>query len=187
MNFPDHPFWDFALGVYSSEGVPEACINLQERLGMDVNVMLFCLWIGHSGQGALSEDEVLAVLAATDKWHRVVVKGLRLVRRTLKEGFDAAPEELRTQLRAEVQAVEIDAERLQQLMLVTALNDRRVNLEDAPLEERAGDAVAGLGHYLQAIDAQFEPRDAVDFAHILGKSFADLKPDSALDLSENLM
>lgn len=186
MKFPEHPFWDFALAVYKSEGVAAACLNLQERHGIDVNVMLFCLWFGHSGRGELSRDEVSALLAATERWHRVVVKGLRLIRRALKEGFPEAPEELRGQLRVQVQATEIDAEHLQQLMLVAAV-PREARFAAVPAAERAAHAVANCGAYFREVPAHFEPRDVVDFAHILGKGFAGMKPDQTLDLSESLM
>lgn len=186
MKFPDHPFWDFALGVYRSEGVPPACLNLQERHGLDVNLMLFCLWLGHSGRGRLDAAEVAAVIAASDLWHRKIVKSLRFVRRALKDGFTEAPEDLRQQLRAEVQAAEIDAEHLEQLILAAAV-PRAVVAADAPLAARAADGTANVAGYLGAIKAGFEPKDAVDFAHILGKAFAGLKPDSALDLAETLM
>lgn len=186
MDFPDHPFWDFALRVYRAEGVGAACLNLQERHGIDVNLMLFCLWLGESGRGALDETETLAVMAASDRWHKVVVKGLRLVRRSLKDGFPDAPARLRTALRAQVQATEIDAEHLEQLILAGAV-EHSPDHAKAPATERAAHAAETARHYLHAIDARFEPRDAVDFAHILGKAFAGLGPDQALDLAEILM
>jgi uncharacterized protein (TIGR02444 family) len=186
MKFPDHPFWDFALGVYRSEGVPPACLNLQERHGIDVNLMLFCLWLGHSGRGRLDGAEMAQVIAASDLWHRKVVKSLRFVRRALKDGFTEAPEELRQQLRAQVQATEIDAEHLEQLILAAAV-PREPLSADAPLAERGADAVASFGIYLNTLSATIEPRDAVDLAHILGKAFKGLAPDAALDLAEVLM
>ena len=186
MNFPEHPLWDFSISVYRLEGVAAACLNLQERHSIDINLLLFCLWLGHSGRGALSEDEVLAVMAASDRWHRKIVKALRFVRRTLKDGFEQAPEALRQRLRAEVQAAELDAEHLEQFILAAAV-ERTVTIEDAPIEARAADAAASVGRYIRTQDLHFEPRDAVDFAHILGKAFPGLKPDTALDLAEGLM
>lgn len=186
MKFPDHPFWDFALAVYRSDGVPPACLNLQERHGIDVNLMLFCLWVGQSGRGALTDADMSAAIAASDLWHRKIVKSLRFVRRTLKDGFSQAPEDLRRQLRAQVQATEIDAEHLEQLILVAAV-PRAAERAAEPLEARAADAVAGVAAYLRAQGVKFEPKDAVDFAHILGKACAGLKPDTALDLTEALM
>ena len=186
IDFPEHPFWDFALAVYRAKGVSAACLNLQERHGIDINLMLFCLWLGESGRGALTETEMLAVMAASDRWHKVVVKGLRLVRRALKDGFADAPAQLRDALRAEVQATEIDAEHLEQLILAGAV-DRTPDHAGAPAVERAAHAAETFDHYLRAVDGRFTPHDAVDFAHILGKAFKGLAPDQALDAAEILM
>ncbi len=53
MDYPDHPFWDFSLEVYGAEGVPPACLALQEAHQLDVNIVLFCCWTGATGRGAL--------------------------------------------------------------------------------------------------------------------------------------
>ena len=39
------PFWKFSLGYYRGAGVSEACLELQDRCGVDVNVVLFLLWM----------------------------------------------------------------------------------------------------------------------------------------------
>src|SRR3954470_3940357 len=44
-DFLPHPFWNFSLELYAGEGVAEACLDLQERRGCDVNVLLFCCWL----------------------------------------------------------------------------------------------------------------------------------------------
>ena len=31
MDFPAHPFWDFALRVYKTPGVSDACLAIQDR------------------------------------------------------------------------------------------------------------------------------------------------------------
>ncbi|MEE9251196.1 MAG: TIGR02444 family protein, partial [Alphaproteobacteria bacterium] len=93
MKFPRDPCWDFALAVYRREGVEEACLALQERHGIDVNVLLFCCWLGQSGRGALSGDEMARTLAAVKQWHGAVVGGLRAVRGVLKGGLGTAPRE----------------------------------------------------------------------------------------------
>jgi hypothetical protein len=33
--FEDHPFWDYSIDVYSTDGVPAACLVLQEKYGID--------------------------------------------------------------------------------------------------------------------------------------------------------
>src|SRR5471030_292758 len=45
-DFLPHPFWNFSLEIYAAEGVSGACLDLQERRGCDVNILLFCCWLG---------------------------------------------------------------------------------------------------------------------------------------------
>jgi len=186
MDFPDHPFWDFSLEVYHREGVGAACLHLQARHGIDVNVMLFCLWLGHSGRGVMTDEELRALRAATDQWHEVVVRGLRRIRVTLKDEFPDTPEKLRESLRGSIQAAEINSEHLEQLLLAAAV-DRPAAAEEASLEDRAADSGRNFGRYLDSLEIAFEPADSVHFAHILGQAFQGLTPGGALDIAETLM
>ena len=186
MDFPEHPFWDFSLQVYSREGVGAACLRLQERHDIDVNLMLFCLWLGESGRGKLETEEMDALRAVSGKWHQEIVKSLRAVRQGLKSDFPDTPEGLREGLRAQVQAAELDAEHLQQLLLAGAV-DRPAAEGALTAEARAGDASADFKLYLDTLGVIFEPADTVNFAHILGQAFPGLSPERALDLSEVAM
>ena len=42
----DTPLWAFSLAVYGGDGVAEECLDLQERLGLDVNILLFAAFLG---------------------------------------------------------------------------------------------------------------------------------------------
>lgn len=177
MQFPDHPFWDFAIRVYTSEGVSAACLNLQERHGIDVNLMLFCLWLGHSGRGVMSGAEIDAAVSASNEWHHVVVKGLRHVRQTLKSGFPDVDQDLAQALRSEVQKTEINAEHLEQLILVDAV-PRDPLRADAPAASRARDAADNLRRYLGTTDVTPGARDGGDIVLILGRAFDGLDADT---------
>ena len=50
MDFPDHPFWDFSLRVHGADGVAGACLDLQDAHQLDVNIVLYCCWIGATGR-----------------------------------------------------------------------------------------------------------------------------------------
>ena len=86
MKIPPSAFWDFSLAVYPREGVESACLELQERHGLDVNLVLFCCWVGASGRGVIEEDDLDRLLAATEPWQKEVVWPIRGVRRRLKQG-----------------------------------------------------------------------------------------------------
>lgn len=117
--FPDNPFWDFSLTVYARSGVAEACLALQDRHGLDVNLLLFCLWAGTGGR-RLAAADLDGLAAAVDDWQRQVVRPLRALRVRLKSQ-DAVERALSEPLRQEIKRQELLAERIEQLLLFRAL------------------------------------------------------------------
>src|SRR5919198_67482 len=77
------PFWRFSLAFYRRPGVGEACIQLQDSCAVDVNLLLFLLWLA-SAKRRLSADEVRAVDDKVRGWRELTVLPLRAMRRTLK-------------------------------------------------------------------------------------------------------
>src|SRR5690606_34209055 len=130
MDWPDNPFWDYALALYRRPGVEAACLELQARHGLDVNMVLFCCWLGRRG---IAPDRATlgAIAAAAERWQEAFVRPLRAVRSRLKTDLaqprpgDVAARfpELAAALRARVLAVEIDGERLEQLLLAELAAD----------------------------------------------------------------
>lgn len=118
-------FKQFALELYSSEGVAAACLHLQDRHVLDVNVVLFAAFIGARRRQTLTTPCLDAARSRVDAWHREVVRPLRAVRQRLKTGPAPAPNELTTRLRGKLQQVEIDAEliELDQLAALIPLGD----------------------------------------------------------------
>ena len=46
------PIWDFVLDYYRQQGVSEAAITLQDAAGIDVNMILFLMWLSGAEQNA---------------------------------------------------------------------------------------------------------------------------------------
>ena len=109
----DNAFWQFSIRVFAAPGVAAECIALQEALGLDVNVLLFCAWLGVSRRVALTAAELEAVTALVRPWHEQVVRPLRQVRLQLKTLLAHHAEALRTR----VKAVELEAEQTEQAMV----------------------------------------------------------------------
>ena len=171
-DFPDHPFWDFSLRVYGSDGVPEACLALQERHGIDVNVMLYCCWLGASGRGALDAGEIAAVCETVEEWHRDIVRGVRAVRQRLKGGLGAAPLALSEPLRRRIAKIEVDLEHVEQLMLAGSLAREPDERRDEP--RRLADALDNIGAYYAAAGIAPDAADAGETATVVGPAFAGL-------------
>lgn len=113
---PDSAFWQFSLALYGRPGVPDACLRLQDECGVDVNVMLYLLYVASVGRLIDSDDiERIETLAAP--WREEIVRPMRDVRRRLKTPpahfQNAASESLRSALKR----IELEAEHLEQLAL----------------------------------------------------------------------
>ncbi len=111
----------FALAIYRAEGVSTACLLLQARADLDVNLVLFAAFFGARGR-TLTAAHVAEVGERIDAWHAEVVRPLRGVRQRLKSGPAPAPNERTAALRSALQKLEIEAE-LIELAEVDALGD----------------------------------------------------------------
>jgi uncharacterized protein (TIGR02444 family) len=130
LDWPANPFWDYALELYRRERVEAACLELQQRHGLDVNVVLLCCWLGQ--RGIEVDQAALGRIADTaEAWQEDFVRPLRTVRSRLKAALTepgpgsiaARWPELAAALRRRVLALEIDGERLEQLLLVELAAD----------------------------------------------------------------
>lgn len=99
MSFPAHPAWDFALRVYGTPGVAPACLGLQERHGIDVTLMLFCIWHG-TEHGATLGPHLADLCTTARTWREATVLPLRGARRWLKAAGPA--DSYRSVLAAEI-------------------------------------------------------------------------------------
>ena len=170
--FPGHPFWDFSLEVYMAPGVGEACLGLQERHRLDVNLLLFCIWFGASGRGALDETEMGRLMSAVHAWHDEIVRALRGVRMRMKGGMPPAPDALAEALRQRVQKIEIDCEHTEQLMLAACIE--RAADDSRTGDDRAADAAANVARYFSGLGRTPSDADRSSLAVMLGVAFPGL-------------
>src|ERR1700694_2021268 len=77
------PFWTFSLGYYRGAGVSEACLELQDNCGVDVNVLLFLLWQA-SRKRSVPASEVKRIADTVRPWQIEVIGPIRALRRMLK-------------------------------------------------------------------------------------------------------
>lgn len=99
--------WDWALEAYAQPGVPDACLTLQDEHGQNTSLLLWAVY-------AEVNDPVLLARAAeaARAWDATALKPLREVRRALKPPLPPFGDGARQELREEVKAVELAAERL---------------------------------------------------------------------------
>ncbi len=123
----DHPFWRYSLTVYSKEGVPAELIALQDTFDLDVNVALFCLWLGRAVGFQLREDQLNALSERCTPWNKETVLPMRGVRRYLKTGTAVQPIAQRAaELRTQIKRLELLAEQIEQAILYDWFVDQRI-------------------------------------------------------------
>ena len=181
-SLPHHPFWDFSLRVYGQPGVAPACLELQDRHGLDVNLLLLCCWLGHCQKAKPSRAQVAALADAVAAWHNDVVRPLRQARRRLKAPDAAIPPALAEALRREVKRIELDAEHIEQLARAARL----------PASEPAGvpvpeNAAAALGYYLDRVGVSPDETDRLNLTALLRAAFDDVAPERAGALAAGLL
>ena len=122
----DHPFWRYSLSVYSKESVPAELIALQDTFDIDVNIALFCLWLGHAVGLKLSDENLSAILARCLGWNAQTVIPMRGVRRYLKSGTAVQPiAQCAAELRTQIKRLELLAEQIEQAILYDWFVDQR--------------------------------------------------------------
>jgi uncharacterized protein (TIGR02444 family) len=160
-----NPFWSFSLALYGRPGVALALIALQDRLGLDVNMLLLCCWAGTVGR-VLSAEDIAAVEQIAEPWQAEIVRPLRAVRRRLKGGFAGLPPERVEAYRKRVNELEIAGEQLAQEAM-TGL------LPATPTLPSSAALVAGnLESYLRARRVVVGPTEEDDLTAVLRGCFA---------------
>jgi uncharacterized protein (TIGR02444 family) len=136
-------FWRFSLALYARPGVADALIALQDRAGLDVNLILFGLWVGMRHARELGRDGFAAAAEAAAALNSVV-RDIRMLRRQLGDGGDGGGGDIR-RLRGMVLRLELAAERQVQRRLADC-----AAIATAPRAsgDRGSAALANLAHCL---------------------------------------
>ena len=137
----DEALWRFSLAFYERPGVARTLVALQDRDGLDVNLMLFALWLGISGRHPLDSGALAAAEQAIGTIRAEVVEPLRSLRRNLKHHADEGIQ----RLRESIKALELEGEKLVQTRLAHLAGPA---FSGIPTEDRLAVAVANLTLYL---------------------------------------
>ena len=144
-------FWDFSVRTYRTDGVPDACLALQNEHGVDVNLLLYCCWVGAT-VGEFSDRLFTQATAWSADWASHVVIPLREARTWMKHTGcvdDAVPTDACMRLRENVKSVEFGAEKLQQDVL-----ESFASVSPQAASDVQANVAANLGRYLAHINVE---------------------------------
>ena len=162
---PDSPFWRFSLQFYARPGVADACLALQDREGVDVNLILLGLWLGGSGHRLSGvAGRRLAKLARA--WQQPIVAPLRRVRQRLKQRADLPWAESVAGWRRRLGELELAMEQVEQLLLEEAVGPIAAGSADEDAM-RANLAALGFGRLLETGEIAQLLRDGRDYRPVI--------------------
>jgi len=102
--------WDWAVKAYAADGVGEACLHLQDAAGQNVPLLLWAAWAARTGRTP-DADTLEAACDVARAWQEAAIAPLRAVRRAMKGRNPDLEDTDREAVRAQVKAVELEAER----------------------------------------------------------------------------
>ncbi len=103
--------WEFAVEFYAKPGISQACLELQDRLAVDVSFLLTILFYAKHRDIDFSVGEIASLDRSVSAWRNEVVIPLRRLRRRVKASdlLNSPTEELYQRIKAD----ELLAERLE--------------------------------------------------------------------------
>ena len=146
------PFWRFSLAFYARPPVAAACLELQDHAGIDVNLLLYLLFLATRGR-QVSRDDVARIDAGIAPWREQVVLPLRSVRRQLKPGIPPCDKTASDLLRSAVKRAELDAERIEQETIERLAPVDTVGHATASRLDAARANLAAYGAFIGALPA----------------------------------
>jgi uncharacterized protein (TIGR02444 family) len=139
--------WDFSLQQYARAGVADACLRLQDEQGVNVNVLLWCLWLERRGL-RLDAARLRSAQKRIHAWDEHYVVPLRQLRRRMKAEFgvaDAGIEQVRHQIKQAELLAEKQLQSLLEVLPQSWANTGTVNLSPVMTGEN-------LRFYLQQLN-----------------------------------
>ena len=159
--------WNFSVRTYGKPGVADACLALQDRHGLDVNVLLFCCWFGCT-RGVVDEPLWDSVLAFSERWADKVVRPLRAARTWMKHTGctqpDISNDECMT-LREEIKRIELKAEQLQENTLQSLVEDSPLKILDSTSQITC--IMLNLKNYLRRFRVELDSESRTGLACIV--------------------
>ncbi len=147
------PFWRFSVKFYAEPGVAPSCIELQDRAGVDVNLLFFLLWNATRGR-AFDAAQVAELDRGFGAWRDLAVIPLRNLRRGLREPPQVMAPELAEGFRTRIKAVELEAERLQQEAMYSLSQAGPLGMPESSKDAAAAASVAAYQTHLGRFPAQ---------------------------------
>jgi len=175
--------WQQMVHLYQQPGVADHCLHCQDRFRLSITAMLSLILLAAAGRGAIRPPAAADIADESERWQAEVLRPLRQARNALKARLQTGAASDLTDLRHGLLARELDAERIEQrLILAKALAPGAM----VPASDPLADAASALARYLLALPCSPDIESRQRLGLILSAALPDydgLDIVQALDLA----
>ena len=142
----ENNFWSYSKMHYARPGVSAYCLQCQNIYGGNVNILLFCSWLGYRSI-EISIQDLVEACGEIEQWDLSVVKPLRKVRKHIAESVIATSKE---NIIVTLKKLELTSEKIEQDVLYRwALSQNFKTCDTIDLESQ----IKNVNKYLAILDA----------------------------------
>jgi len=146
----DNPFWQYSLRLYPQTSVASQCLQLQDRCGGNVNLLLLGGWAATQGW-ALSEAEWLFLQAAIADVEHQAIQPLRHLRRWCDQTEELTAD-WRRDFKRQLLAIELSVEQLEQAILYQTIQQCALPISNQDERDRVTDNFHAYARLLEKTD-----------------------------------
>ncbi|RDH83070.1 MAG: TIGR02444 family protein [endosymbiont of Galathealinum brachiosum] len=125
MDFPNSELWTYSTQIWTLPEVETICLELQNNYDANINMLLYCCWVGDKNLN-LNDDDLQTLLDAVQPW-QIIIKPLRDSRKMMQQHLIAMPAEMVDQTVSNMSEMELNAEHMTQLALEKALKPEKIS------------------------------------------------------------
>ncbi len=151
MDFPNSEFWNYSTQIWTLPDVEAICLDLQNNFDADINMLLYCCWVGDKSL-SLSDDDLQILLDTIQPW-QTIIKPLRESRKMMQQQAIAMPANMKDQTITNMSEMELNAEHMTQLALEKVIKLKDIKPCASSNENTGvGCSLGNIKSYLNTLD-----------------------------------
>ena len=177
MDFPNSELWTYTTQIWALPEVETICLDLQNSYDANVNMLLYCCWVGDKSLN-LNDDDLQTLLDTVQPW-QTIIKPLRDSRKMMQQQLIAMPADMVDQTVTNMSEMELNAEHMTLLALEKALRPEKISpceslsniecsLNNIKVYINSLDSISSVNEILpqisQLLTAIFQDEEAVQMA-----------------------
>ena len=172
----EHPFWQFSCQIYDQ--AKEELLHLQNRHGLNINILLFCIWFTITYHTNLSKTDIKHILTMIHIWHERIILPLRRLRDSLPRTESESWQQV---LRNEILNTELSAEYIEQSLILSCVREKPIR-NRKKLALQASLAYRNILTYSQILYISLDQMDFQSLSSLFQIVFPTLDSKIALNL-----